>query len=119
MFIARRTYFYLGFLVVFLGVYGGVALTLGEFPDWLLFGVLLLSLAKDVVDEYLIWLGQGPVAYGKIEHNPSNLVLLMFLAMGVAEPTGSVLGAPAKFVAAALAIVDLVLDGSQDLRHWR
>lgn len=117
--LARRTYYYLGFFVVFLGLYGGVVLVLEGFPDRLLFGVLLLSLAKDVVDEYLIWLGDKPVAYGRIEHNPSNLVLLLFLASGVVEPAGTVLGAPARGVAAALAFLDLALDGSQDLRHWR
>lgn len=115
--LARRTYYYLGFFVVFLGLYGGVALVMGAFPDWLLFGVLLFSVAKDVVDEYLIWLGEGPVAYGRIEHNPSNVVLLLFLAAGIVEPAGTVLGAPSR-VAAALAAVDLAFDGSQDLRHW-
>lgn len=115
----RRLYYYIGFFVVFAWVYGVLTLVLNRFPDWLLFGILVVSLGKDLVDEVRMRSGGDPVAYARIEHNPSNVVLLFFLATGFVEPVGEVLSVPLLWVAYGLAVVDLVLDGSQDFRRWR
>lgn len=111
-----RGWHYLAYSVLFLVVYGGVRLYLGRFPEWLLFGVLVASLLKDVYDEVRLRRGGQPLAYAGVEHAPSNAVLIGFILVGFVEPSGAVLGFPARDVALGLAVVDLLFDLSQDLR---
>jgi hypothetical protein len=111
-----RGWHYLGYSVFFSLLYGGIRLSTGRFPDWLLFGVLVGSLLKDVYDELRLQRGGQPLGYAGIEHAPSNAVLIIFLLSGFIEPTGSVLSLPARDIAVALAVVDLLFDLSQDMR---
>ena len=109
--------YYLAFGALFAIAYGGLALA-GRFPRWLLFGVLLVSLGKDVYDEYLLRRGGGPLIYAGVEHAPSNVVLLALLLSGLLVPAGSFAGVSAWSWAVLLAAVDLVFDVSQDLRAY-
>jgi len=111
-----RGWHYLGYSVFFLLVYGGIRLWFGQFPEWLLFAVLVVSLLKDVFDEIRLRRGGQPLGYAGIEHAPSNVVLIGFLLSGFVDPAGTILGFPARDVALGLAAVDLVFDLSQDLR---
>lgn len=111
-----RGWHYLAYSIFFLLVYGGIRLWLGWFPVWLLFAVLVVSLLKDVYDEFRLQRGGQPLGYAGIEHSPSNAVLIGFLLTGVIDPAGTVVGFPARDVALWLAAVDLVFDLSQDLR---
>lgn len=113
---AARLLHYAAFTLFFLLLYGGIRFWLGRFPKDLLVGVLVASLAKDLIDEVLLALGRAPLAYAGVEHAPSNAILLGFLATGVVEPTGSLSGVPVTYWAGGLAALDLVLDLSQDLR---
>lgn len=108
---------YVAFTALFGAAYGGLALA-GRFPRWLLFGVLLVSLAKDVYDEYRLRRGQPPLIYAGVEHAPSNVVLLALSLSGVLVPTGAFVGVSAWSWAVTLAAVDLVFDVSQDLRAY-
>lgn len=112
---SRLTY-YAAFTVIFGGIYFGILMTLERFPVWLLFLILLVSLGKDLVDEYRIRKGNGPLAFASIEHNPSNFVLAGLLLSGVVEPTGTVAGLSTRWLALGLAIFDAGLDGWQDVR---
>lgn len=114
---AARWPYYVAFTALFAAVYGWLALS-GRFPRWLLFGVLVVSLAKDVYDEYRLRRGDPPMIYAGVEHAPSNLVLLVLLLSGVLVPTGALLGASAWSWAVLLAAADLVFDVSQDLRAY-
>ncbi|MDT3434069.1 hypothetical protein [Haloarcula sp. 1CSR25-25] len=114
--LVARGWHYLGYSVFFLLLYGGIRISLGRFPQWLLFGVLAGSLLKDVYDEIRLRRGSRPLAYAGIEHAPSNAVLIGFLLTGFVDPTGTVLGAPAREVALWLAVIDLLFDLSQDMR---
>lgn len=114
----RRLVMYLLYGLGFLGVYSGIVVGLGRFPSWLLFAILLISLGKDLVDEYCIQQGGEPLAYGSIEHNPSNIVLLGFLLGDLIQPTGVIAGISTEMLAVAAAFADFLLDGSQDVRHW-
>jgi hypothetical protein len=114
--LVARGWHYLGYTVFFLLLYGGIRVSLGRFPEWLLFGVLAVSLLKDVYDELRLRRGSQPFAYAGIEHTPSNAVLIAFLLSGFVDPTSTVLGVPAREVALWLAVVDLVFDLSQDMR---
>lgn len=111
-----RGWHYLAYTVFFLLVYGGIRVATGEFPTWLLFAVLVVSLLKDVYDEIRLRRGDQPLAYAGVEHAPSNVVLILFLLSGFVAPTGTVLGFPARHVALWLAGIDLVFDLSQDMR---
>ena len=113
---AARLLHYVAFTVVFLLLYGGIRLWLGGFPAALLFGVLVVSLGKDLIDEVQLARGRPPVAYAGVEHAPSNAILLGFLATGVVDPAGTLAGVPAAYWAGGLAALDLVFDLSQDLR---
>ena len=116
--LAARWLHYVGFGVLFAVVYGGLALS-GRFSRWLLFGVLFVSLGKDVYDEYRLQRGDPPLLYAGVEHAPSNLVLLVLLLSGLLDPAGSFAGVSAWSWAVLLAAVDLVFDVSQDLRAYR
>ena len=111
-----RGWHYLGYSVVFLLLYGGIRLSLGRFPVWLLVGVLVGSLLKDVYDERRLQRGRKPLAYAGIEHAPSNAILIVFLLSGFIAPTGSVLGVSTRDWTLGLAAVDLLFDLSQDIR---
>lgn len=114
--LVARGWHYLGYTVLFLLLYGGIRLSLGRFPEWLLFAVLVGSLLKDVYDEFRLQRGGQPLAYAGVEHTPSNVILIAFLLSGFVDPTGAVQGFPAHDVALGLAVVDLVFDLSQDMR---
>lgn len=114
--LVARGWHYLGYSVFFLLLYGGIRLSLGRFPEWPLFAVLAGSLLKDVYDEIRLRRGSQPFAYAGIEHAPSNAILIVFLLSGFVDPTGTVLGVPAREVALGLAVVDLLFDLSQDIR---
>lgn len=114
--LAARTGHYLVFTLLFLVVYGGVVLRLGRFPEPLLLGILVVSLAKDLYDELRLRRGGMPLAYRGIEHAPSNAVLIAFILGGIIDPMGTVGGVSVETLALALAIVDLAFDLSQDLR---
>ena len=116
-YLAARGLHYLAFGALFAVVYGGLALS-DRFPRWLLFGVLLVSLAKDGYDEYRLRRGRPPLIYAGVEHAPSNVVLLALLLSGLLVPAGSFVGVPAWSWAVALAAGDLVFDVSQDLRAY-
>lgn len=131
--LVARAGHYVGFTLLFLAIYGGTVYTLGRFPEPLLLGILVVSLAKDIYDEVRLRRGRMPLGYAGIEHAPSNAVLIGFVLAGVIEPAGtvgSVVG-PAvdvvdptgtvgdlsvESVALGLAVVDLLFDISQDLR---
>lgn len=114
--LVARGWHYLGYSILFLLLYGGIRLSLGRFPEWLLFAVLVGSLLKDVFDEIRLQRGGQPLAYAGVEHAPSNAILIVFLLSGFVDPTGAVLGIPARDVALGLAVVDLLFDLSQDMR---
>lgn len=114
--LVARLWHYVAYSILFLLVYGGVRLSLGYFPDALLFGILIISVLKDVYDEYRLQRGGQPLGYAGFEHTPSNLVLIVFLAGGFIEPSGTFGGFTATEVAIGLAAFDLVFDLSQDLR---
>lgn len=114
--LAARTGHYLAFTLLFLALYGGIVVVLGRFPEPLLLGVLVVSLAKDLYDEVRLRRGGTPLGYAGIEHAPSNAVLIAFILGGVVDPTGTVGGVSVELVALGLAAVDLVFDLSQDLR---
>ncbi len=114
--LAARAVHYVGYAAFFGLLYGGVRYGLGRFPDALLFGVLLGSVAKDLYDEYRLRRGRQPLAYAGVEHAPSNLVLLAFLATGVVAPSGAIAGVPAGHWAAGIAAFDLAFDLWQDSR---
>lgn len=114
--LVARGWHYLGYSAFFLLLYGGIRLTIGRFPEWLLFGVLVGSLLKDVYDEIRLRRGGQPLAYAGVEHAPSNVVLIIFLLSEFVNPTGTVLGIPTRNVALGLAVVDLLFDFSQDVR---
>ena len=107
---------YLAYTALFLLLYGGLRLWLGRFPEPLLFGVLAVSLAKDLYDEFRLRRGGTPLAFAGFEHAPSNAVVLAFLALGVMSPAGTVGGVPSAYVAGGLAALDLLFDLHQDLR---
>jgi len=111
-----RGWHYFGYGVLFALVYGGIRVLTGEFPAWLLFAVLVVSVLKDLYDEIRLQRGGQPLAYAGIEHAPSNAVLIVFILSGFIDPTGTLLGVPARNVALGLAAVDLVFDLSQDMR---
>lgn len=114
--IRARLRHYIAYVVVFLVVYGGVVVGLGRFPRWLLFGVLGVSILKDLLDEIRMARGGSPLGFAGFEHAPSNLVLLGLLLTGVVDPVGGVLGVDAGTLAVVLAGFDLAFDLSQDLR---
>lgn len=114
--LVARGWHYFGYSVFFLLLYGGIRLSTGRFPEWLLFAVLVGSLLKDVYDEIRLRRGGQPLAYAGIEHAPSNAVLIAFLLSGFIAPTGTVLGVPAGDMALGLAVFDLLFDISQDMR---
>lgn len=116
--LAARWLHYVAFAALFAIVYGGLALA-GRFPGWLLFGVLLVSLAKDGYDEYRLRRGGWPLVYAGVEHAPSNVVLLVLLLSGLLDPVGSFVGVSAWSWAILLAAGDLVFDVSQDFRAYR
>ena len=97
-------------------LYGGIRVSTGQFPEWLLFAVLVGSLLKDAYDEIRLQRGGQPLAYAGVEHAPSNAVLIAFLLSGFIDPTGTVVGVPARDVALGIAVVDLLFDLSQDMR---
>lgn len=114
--LVARGWHYLAYSVLFLLLYGGIRLSTGQFSEWLLFAVLVGSLLKDVYDEIRLQRGGQPLAYAGIEHAPSNAILIIFLLSGFIDPTGTVLGVPARDIALGLAVVDLLFDLSQDMR---
>lgn len=114
--LAARALHYLAYTAAFLLCYGGIRYGLGRFPEPLLFGVLLGSIAKDGYDEYRLRRGRQPLAYAGVEHAPSNVVLLAFLATGVVDPAGALAGLPAGYWAGGLAALDLAFDLWQDSR---
>jgi hypothetical protein len=114
--LAARLWHYVAFTVVFLLIYGGIIYELGYFPQRLLFGILLVSLAKDLFDEYRLLRGRQPLVYGGIEHAPSNVILIAFILTDLIILTGSFQAIPLETWALGLAGFDLLLDLSQDLR---
>lgn len=119
----RRLAHYAVFTVLFAMLYAGVLVGNGSFPPALLFGILALSLVKDVLDEVRLQRGDGPIAFLMVEHLPSNLVLLGLLGTGVVVPPGALAlpGAGTSVslwaLAVGLAAVDALVDLSQDLRE--
>lgn len=111
-----RLWHYFAFTVFFALLYGGIRRWLGLFPDRLLFTILIVSVLKDLFDEYRLQRGGAPLAYASIEHSPSNAVLILFILNGVITPTGMYFGIAAPTWALALAIGDLLFDLSQDAR---
>ena len=116
--LAARWHHYVAFGALFALVYGGLALA-GRFPRWLLFGLLAVSIGKDVLDEFRLRQGAPPLVYAGVEHAPSNVVLLVLLLSGTLAPAGAFLGVSAWSWALVLAAFDLVFDVSQDLRAYR
>ncbi|MEF8819945.1 MAG: hypothetical protein V5A31_13165 [Haloferacaceae archaeon] len=114
--LVARAGHYLAFTLLFLAVYGGVVVALGRFPEPLLLGILVVSLAKDVYDELRLRRGGSPLGYAGIEHAPSNAVLIAFVLGGVIDPVGTVGGVSVASLALGLAAVDLVFDLWQDAR---
>lgn len=114
--LVARGWHYLAYSVLFLLLYGGIRVSTGRFPEWLLFAVLVGSLLKDVYDELRLQRGGQPLGYAGVEHAPSNAVLIAFLLSGFVDPTGTVAGLPARDVALGIAVVDLLFDLSQDMR---
>ena len=114
--LVARGWHYLGYSVLFSLLYGGIRVSTGEFPEWLLFAVLVGSLLKDVYDEIRLQRGGQPLTYAGVEHAPSNAVLIAFLLSGFIDPVGTVVGVPARDVALGIAVVDLLFDLSQDMR---
>ena len=111
-----RIWQYAAFALLFGGVYGWFVVERGGIPDVLLFGVLVVSLAKDVYDEIRLQRGDGPLVYAGVEHSPSNAILLGLLLAGYVDPGGAFAGVAASTWAAGLAAFDLLFDLSQDLR---
>ncbi|KAA9397866.1 hypothetical protein Har1130_06725 [Haloarcula sp. CBA1130] len=111
-----RLWHYLAFTVFFALLYAGISLWLGSFPDRLLLAILIVSVLKDLYDEYQLQHGGQPLAYANIEHSPSNAVLIAFILSGVIDPSGTYLGIPTATWALALAVGDLLFDLSQDAR---
>jgi len=79
-------------------------------------GILIISVLKDLYDEYRLQRGGQPLAYANIEHSPSNAVLIVFILTGMIAPSGTYLGIPTTTWALALAVGDLLFDLSQDAR---
>ena len=111
----ERVGYYGAYTAFFATVYLGVLQKFGRFPEPLLFGLLALSVGKDVADEWRLARGETSLV-PVTEHAPSNVVILVLLATGVVRPRGSFAGHSATRWAAALAFGDLVLDLSQDAR---
>lgn len=114
--LVARLWHYVAYSIVFLFAYGGVRFYLGYFPEVLLFGILLISVLKDLYDEIRLQRGSQPLGYAGFEHTPSNVILLVFLTVGVIEPSGMFSGFTATEWAIGLAAFDLIFDLSQDLR---
>ena len=114
--ISARLWHYVASGLAFGVVYGWFVVERGGVPDALLFGVLLVSLAKDAYDEIRLRRGDGPLVYGGVEHSPSNAILLVLLLGGGVDPTGAFAGVSAHAWAVVLAAFDLAFDLSQDLR---
>jgi hypothetical protein len=113
---AARVWHYLGFTVLFALLYAGIRIWLGSFPDRLLFAILLVSVLKDLYDEFRLQRGRQPLAYANIEHSPSNAVLIVFILTGMITPTRMYFGIAADTWSLALAVGDLLFDLSQDAR---
>lgn len=112
----RRLRYYPPYLLGFAVLYGLVIWRWEALPGRILLAILGVSLLKDVVDEALLRRGQDPIAYGTIEHNPSNIVLLTAVAAGYVTFGAPIGGVPRSTIAVAVGGVDLILDGWQDLR---
>ena len=95
-------------------MYGGIHVWIGSVPNRLLFAVLIMSVLKDLYDEYRLQPGGQSLVYANIGHSPSNAVLIVFTPTGVIDPSGRHLGAPTATWALALAVVDLLFGLSRD-----
>lgn len=110
---------YLFYFAVFLTLYSILAAVGVSGQVWFLF--VLIALAKDTVDEFLLRIIGQPLAYRRIEHAPSNVVILLFLLTGAATVPGTVelpaLGTVGlTAVTVGLAAVDTAWDLWQDAR---
>jgi len=76
----------------FAALYAGIRIWLGAFPDRLLFAILIVSVLKDLYDEYRLQRGGQPLAYASIEHSPSNAVLIVFILSGIISTSGMYVG---------------------------
>ena len=118
--LTRRSEYYGLWTIIFAVLYGA-ATYLFEPPSWIWIAVTSLFLIKDLLDEYLINSGSSSLAYADIEHNPSNIVILAFSALGVISLEGTTFSVSNALLIPGLAFVDLLLDGSQDLKleeYW-
>ncbi len=111
----RRRQYILSFLFFTL-LYGSIIAAHGTLPATFILAVLAVALGKDLVDEWRMWHGGEALAYRHIEHNPSNVVLLLVFATGLVALPGATLGVPDRLLVPVLAVLDLMIDGSQDLR---
>lgn len=114
--LTQRTDYYVLWTAIFLIVYGG-ATTFLEVPATVWLSIVVISLLKDIYDEIRIYRGGTPLAYADIEHNPSNILILVFIAVGIINPDGSTLRISNTVLIVAMSLIDLVIDGWQDLRH--
>lgn len=112
--LTKRTHYYGLFSAIFLMLYGGIVYFLGEFPTYWVLAILAGSLVKDIADQINIYNGGSPIAWNDIEHNPSNLVLLAFIGLGVITLEGSTGGISNSTIGIILALADTALDGYQD-----
>jgi hypothetical protein len=112
-FLTSRTEYYGLWTLAFLAVYGAAILLL-DIPDVIWAAVPAVLLLKDLYDEIRIRDGKESVAYADIEHNPSNIVMLLFMASGFLSLEGTVSGIGLQPAAAVLATLDLLVDGRQD-----
>jgi hypothetical protein len=56
--------------------------------------ILIVSVLKDLYDEYRLQRGGQPLAYANIEHSPSNAVLIVFILTGMIAPVGHISVSP-------------------------
>lgn len=100
----------------FILFYGTILAIHGTLPRPLIGAVLLLAFAKDLADEWRMRHGGDALAYRRVEHNPSNVILLLLFATGTVPLTGATLGVSDRLLFPAVTAIDLLFDGSQDLR---
>lgn len=112
----RRLRYYPPYFLIFTVIYGVALYLTGPLPGWFVFAILGLSVAKDLIDELRIGRGEDPIAYATIEHNPSNIVLLVAIILGFVRFGPPIAGFDRATIAIAVAVFDFLLDGAQDLR---
>lgn len=115
--LTSRTEYYGLWFLIFLAIYGGAVVIFGSIPANILLLIIGGLILKDIADEYRISRGEKSIAYADVEHNPSNIVILIFTFTGILSLSGSIAGIEKSILVPVLAGIDLLLDGSQDFRH--